>query len=237
MLKTGLIALGLCSVTAAAAYVIVDRDGAEEGAAATDRSEPGARARRGRRGRVWSDDGLPPAKEDLEGRVARLERQVESLRAALAMRRHDGGAGDDGVGSAAVDGRAGDGFRDQVRSVLAEEREEREERRADRRRERFEERVEETLTAVAEKAGLNDQQRDKLSAHLENQREQIMGLVRDARGGDRPWGEVRQEIGKVRESGRAGLSEFLDEQQIAALDEIEQDRRGGRGGFGGPPPL
>lgn len=237
MLKTILIALGLMSATAAMTAVFVS-NGDETSPAEENGSEGRRRGRAAKRGdRPIGGDERESG--DLEARVARLERDIRTLRAAAGMRNFAAAVDDDGSfdGESGAEPDPSPEFRERVQAVLEDDRAEREERRSERRRERFEQRTEQMIETLAERAGLTNTQREQLSTHLATQRDQIMALVEEGRAGDRPWPELREAMAKARDHSDAALGEFLDEKQLAAYQELREEEGPGFGGRGrrGPP--
>jgi hypothetical protein len=237
MIKKGLIVLGIVLAGAAGVLAFGGDEPEHDAESASEATAKGAR-RSGARGRAY--EFRPRTDADVETRVADLEREVRELRALLGMRRFAGAVGEvatvrgeDGYeGEAMLD----EGLREQVRSVLEEQREEDRQRWEERRSERFERRTEETIEAIAAVgSGLSSEQRETLAKRFAAEREQMQAIFRDAREDERPRFEIRDEVRKIREATDTELRDLLDADQFAAYEELRGQRGGwGRGWGGGP---
>jgi len=81
-----------------------------------------------------------------------------------------------------------------------------------------------------------DEQNAKLQEYFVKQSKEMQERMQAAReSGERPQFD-REAMQKQREERNAAIKEILTEEQFAAYEKMEQERRprGGQGGFGGP---
>src|SRR5688572_17242059 len=165
---------------------------------------------------VFDDE---PASEGggLEGRVAKLEREVESLRRQLMITRGAAtvmSGDDDGAVEAPAQ------FDDAVRAVLEEERSREQEEDAERRRDRWESRSEEILDELVSQAGINASQRETIGALWTSEREKAGPIFMAAREGDKDFSEAREEIEALRKQTDAEIAKLLSSEQYTAYEEL-----------------
>lgn len=216
------------AATAGAVYALSSESSADEpdavGAAST-RTEAGAdRPRRsGRRGGPRTrdaqaeDTGQP---KSLEARVAKLEREMATLRRQLAVSRgmaSSASARDDGT--TPVDSPE---FDSSVRDIVTDERQR--ERTA-----RWERRSERAMQELAKAGGLSDDQQTAVAALWDTEREQITPLFVAARSGERDMSEVRDEVEGIIAETDAEAAKVLSEAQLEAYGEARPRGPRGRG--------
>jgi hypothetical protein len=176
---------------------------------------------------------------DLEARVARLEREVRTLKAR--------GSGPRMASAEAArielddpDATQSPVLRQAIADVVDEREATQRVERDERRREMFAQMRTERVQSLTEAASLDGDQREAVAALWETEGEQMMALFSKARSGEIPFSEVRQQIEALRQATDASASEVLDEEQMAAYEQERPrgpgggGRRGGRG-WGGPP--
>ena len=225
---------GLAAVLAiTGAYVVLagGDDSAEE--AADDdgdrRSRAGGKAARSNR-RSDGDDrsaggGGDGGGADLEQRVAKLEREVATLRRQLALssgRRVASASSDDYELTDEVESPV---FDSAVRGIVADERQ----REREERWQRFTERA---LSELTEATGLDDERQTAIGALWDTEREKLSPLIQSARSGDVSFDEVREQIDEIREESDAEARKILSDAEYEAYLENRPrgpGRRGGRG--------
>lgn len=192
-----------------------------------DRSGRGGGGERSMRG----SDHAVPADASLEERVAHLEREVEALRRASAIRGKVAVAGGNAPGSITED----PVLDAEVRDIYEQEREKEREHQRELRRDRIQEMRTAALDELVAAAGLNADQREKIDSLWTTEAEQIMPLFESARSGERSFMEVREEVRRVRKETDDAAKALLSEGQIENYDEYRPrgPGRGGRRG-GGP---
>jgi len=176
----------------------------------------------------------------LEGEVAQMKRQLTGLRMTRTSAAARGAtAEDDELEAIAEDGE----FEGVVRDIIETEREEAREKRTDMMRERFAERHREVLDQLAATAGLAKSEQESIETLWETETDKIIPLFAQAREGDRPFREVREEADEIRAATDASVEEMLTPEQFQTYEEMRPGppRGGGRGGRRGdrdasPPP-
>ena len=177
---------------------------------------------------VFDDEPVFEGGGSLDARVAKLEREVDSLRRQLAITRGASTvmSGDDDD-AAEVPAQ----FDDAVRAVLEEERSREREEEAERRRDRWESRSEEILDELVSQAGINASQRETIGSLWSAEREKAGPIFMAAREGDKDFSEAREEIEALRKQTDAEVAKLLSSEQYTAYEEL-RPRGGGRGGGG-----
>ncbi|MEM6991274.1 MAG: hypothetical protein AAF721_12270 [Myxococcota bacterium] len=214
----------------AGAYAILadqapDSDAAEASADRRERrSKAGTRqSDRSRQGDAPSDRSEP----GLEARVAKLEREVSTLRRQLALsvgRPLPSSSGDEADGLVAeLDSPELDST---VRDIVADERQR-------ERSTRWERRSQRALESLTEAAGLDDEQQTAIAALWDTERERMLPLIMEARSGERDFDEVRKEVEALREETDTEAKKVLSEAQLEAYEENRPRGPGGRGRGGG----
>ena len=104
------------------------------------------------------------------------------------------------------------------------------------------ERLEERLADAAEKLGLDGYQMDGMRTVVVDSQTLMDALMQQMRDGDGDWGDMRDQMGEIREQAELGLQGILTAEQWEQMEEerltrglIPSSRGGGRdfGGFGG----
>ena len=104
------------------------------------------------------------------------------------------------------------------------------------------ERLEERLADAAEKLGLDGYQMDGMRTVVVDSQTLMNALMQQMRDGDGDWGDMRDQMGEIREQAELGLQGILTAEQWEQMEEerltrglIPSSRGGGRdfGGFGG----
>ena len=226
-MKTWILAtLGAVSV-GGAAMVLMGGDAPQETVASGKGDGDGDRTRARADRRERSRDG------SVEDRVAALEDEVDDLRRELGRQRMGAGARLPEARSFDEGDEPPDGpLADQVRAIVEEEREAEQERRQEQRRERWAQRTEERLDELVARAGLSPEHRESISALWTTEREQMMAMFQEARAGDRDFGEIREALGKLRETTDQEAQALLSEEQYAAYQDLRPRGPGGGGGRG-----
>ena len=207
---------------------------------ASDSSKP-----RGEKKRSRSKE-RPAKSGDLEDRVAELEAEVQQMRTELRkLKLVRGSAAARGATVDADSPEASDEapqFEGAVRDIIESEREEAREKRTDAMRDRFSERHSEVLDELVAVAGLNKGERESIEGLWETETEQLIPLFMAAREGERPFGEVREEAEKLRNTTDTTVEDMLTPEQFEQYKELRPGppgrRRGGerRGGERRGPP-
>lgn len=181
------------------------------------------------------DDAAPAGGSGIDARVAKLEREVASLRQQVGMLKGVSGAfARGGDGDAYDDAPSGNPeFDDAVRAVLADERTREREEDDERRRERWETRSQERLDELVSEFGVSPAQRESLSALWSTEREKATALITAARSGEQDFEDVREQMETMRKETDAEAAKLLSSDQYAAYEELRPRGPGGRGGRGG----
>ncbi len=104
------------------------------------------------------------------------------------------------------------------------------------------ERLEERLADTAEKLGLDGYQTDQLRIVVVDSQTLMNDLMQQMRDGNGDWGDMRDQMGDIRDEAELGLQGILTAEQWEQMEEerltrglIPSSRGGGRdfGGFGG----
>ena len=214
------------------AVYVLGGDGAEtadgdEPAAKSDRAGKGGRARRSARGRTGGRGGRGggPAGDgpglDLEARVAKLEREVVSLRRQVALPgvRRAAFSNDPDSDSADLDSPELDST---VRDIVADERQRQRTQRSERRTRR-------AMDRLVDAGGLNDEQQTAIAALWDTERERIGPLFIEARSGERDFDEVIKDVQAIRDETDTEARSVLAETQFEAYEEHRPRGPGGRG--------
>ena len=189
--------------------------------------------RRGEKRRSRSKEGATKP-GDLEGRIAELETEVAQMRQELKklkMVRGSAaarGATIDSDGPEALD--EAPQFEGAVRDIIESEREEAREKRTDAMRDRFSERHSEVLDELVAVAGLDKSERESIEGLWETETEQLIPLFMAAREGERPFGEVREEAEKLRNTTDSSVEEMLTAEQFEQYKELRPGPPGRRRG-------
>lgn len=204
---------------------VADGDGP---AAKSDRAGKGRRARRTAGGRAGGRGGgraSEAAAPDLEARVAKLEREVVTLRRQLALpaARRAVFSNDSDSDSADLDSPQLDST---VRDIVADERQRQRTQRSERRTRRAMERL-------ADAGGLNDEQQTAITALWDTERERIGPLFTEARSGERDFDEVIKDVQAIRDETDTEARSVLADTQFEAYEEHRPRGPGGRGRRGG----
>lgn len=220
-------------VTGGAIVLLTDRgEPTLEDSVEADEAAPrrGRAARRGGSRRAAADDEVAPRFEpgegSLEDRVAALEREVVTLRRALAMR----GRVEIASGSTPESIADDPVLEQEVRGIVEEEREREREREMERRRDRFEELRTETLDELVKVAGLSDDQRTTIDELWSSEADRMLPLMMAARSGDKGFGEVREEARTIRQETDDAVRAMLSDEQFESYEELRPRGPGGRGG-------
>lgn len=247
-MKTWVVGVGIAgciAVAGSAIYILADSgdDSIEQADAAGRSSRKGKRKSKRDRGWKGSDWDGGAGSGDLESRVAELEREVKDLKKALRTKQafSPPRGGDDSFDLIADS--EDPVFDSRVRELVADERERERDERRERRSERMSEMRTELLDGLVAKASLSDTQREEIDGLWTGETEAIMGLIEEARAGERNFGEVRQEIDELRKATDEQVKEMLDADQYETyLEERPMGpggrpggRPGGSGGGGRPP--
>jgi len=227
------------AVTGAIVLLFGDEDPTEESAEQDGARRPRAREDEGRRdrrrgGEARGDRGARNgADTDLEQRVAKLEREVATLRRQLALstgRRVASTRSDDTELTEELDSPV---FDDAVRDIVADERQ----REREERWQRFSERA---LSELSEATGLDAERQTAIAALWDTEREKLTPLIQSARSGEADFAEVREQVDKIREESDAEARKILSDAEYEAYLESRprgpgrrgRDRGGERGGGG-----
>lgn len=178
------------------------------------------------------DEPIPDGPAGTEARIARLEREVQSLQRQVAAMKGVSGAFAR-AGADEYDAEASPALDQKVRAVIEEEREREREDEAERRRDRWEQRSEERLDELMSQAGINATQRESISALWSTEREKATALFSAARSGDKDFDEAREEMDALRKETDAEAAKLLSTDQFTAYEELRPRGPGGRGGRGG----
>lgn len=120
--------------------------------------------------------------------------------------------------------------RNQLRRLIAKEREAEREVRRERRMERAAERTRQMVADLADQADLDDDQQTLIQTRLDEERTMIMGLFRTAHE-DGSFPEARREAEAVRDATDAQIKAKLSEAQYQRYEELREENswRGRRG--------
>jgi hypothetical protein len=165
----------------------------------------------------------------LEQRVTDLEREVDALRRQVASAQLGRvvSAADDDASAESVEG---SGFEAAVRSVYESERAREHEEASVRRQERMQARMEEAADELAQQAGLDDEQRNRVLALWTTEAERIVPLIESTRGGDRSFRDIREQLQTIRSQTDEQAATELSPAQLEAYRELRPRGPGGRRG-------
>lgn len=222
---------GLAAVLAIAGAFVVLADGNDSSEEAVDddggrKSRAGGKAARSSRrgdGDARDGGGGDGGDAELEPRVAKLEREVATLRRQLALssgRRVASSASDDYELTDEVESPV---FDNAVRDIVAEERN----REREERWQRFTERA---LNELTEATGLDGERQTAIAALWDTEREKLAPLIQQARGGDVSFDEVREQIDQIREESDTEARKILSDAEYEAYLENRPRGPGGRRG-------
>jgi len=222
-LVIGALAAGLG--VAGAGYMLLAGD---DGATETQGTPARAGKRTSARAEAVREDRSDWATED---RVAELELEVAELRRQMRAMQLRGAVSGFG-GSDELDP-SDPGISDSVREIVAREREREREQDLERRRARMQERTEEALDELVSKAGIDDQQREKVAALWAAERDQMSALWNESRDGDGDPRAARDQARAMRRATDEQAKSMLDAQQYEIYEQLRpRGPGGGRGGRG-----
>ncbi len=156
------------------------------------------------------------ADASIEERVAHLERELLALRKSSALKSGVALSGG-GFPRSIADSPE---MEAEVRSICQREREREREHELETRRDRLEEMQDATLGHLAERAGLNENQRERIDSLWTSEMDQVLPLVESMRRGDRDFEELRDEMKRVRLATDDAARVLLTTAQMESYDEI-----------------